>query len=467
MPCIAPGTGRPMRIARRACAYLLPATLACVMMCAPGAQALSSFGLVVSLRPVSGLPASYFKLRARAGQKVNAGQIVLANRTASAMRVTLDPVDAQTTSTLGSAYLLPGARRHRSTRWIRLSRRSVTLGPGRQAAVTIAVAVSRSKPGDYLSGISIEVPQRRLESTPARRISIVSTERYAIGLEVSLPGPRHPLIRFTGARAEREPAGLSFLLLARNPGNVILQGVHGWARVTRGPRLVARATIGPGTFVTNTAIAFPVRALRETPSQGTVYHVTAVMRYRGGVAWLRENVTFGHRAALAQQRYGGPAPPHSAPWWRWPLIAAVALAVCAAALLLLARRRRPRTTSATLKLLERTLLAARARGEPVSITLLAPTSGAVTSREIAAAIRPRLRRADRACHLGHDGLLIVSGGMGWRAADALYADLDEFLAGRPRMGHRAITITNATAERPIGATELLDQVNPRPAAMPA
>jgi hypothetical protein len=139
-----------------------------LMTCAPDAQALRSFGLVVSLYPASGAPANYFKLRARAGQKIDVGQVVLLNRTARRMRVMLDPVDAQTTSTLGSAYLLPGARGHGSTQWIRLSRRRVTLGPGRAVAVTVAVTVSPSAtPGDYLSGISIEAPQRRLESTPA------------------------------------------------------------------------------------------------------------------------------------------------------------------------------------------------------------------------------------------------------------------------------------------------------------
>jgi hypothetical protein len=323
-------------------------TLACVLACAPGAQASSSLGLVVSLRPTSGLSVSYFKLQARAGRQVLAGQIVLANHTARSMRVVLDPVDAQTTSTLGSAYLLPGAREHSSTRWVRLSRRRVTLGANRQAAVTIAVAVSRTaKPGDYLSGISIEVPQRHFTATPAHRISIVSTERYAIGLEVSLPGARHPLIRFTGARVAREPAGLSFLLLAHNPGNVILQGVHGWARIAQGRRLVARVPIGPGTFVTDTAIAFPVRALRETPRQGAVYRITALMRYPGGVARLATNVTFGRQAALAQQRYDGPAASHPATWWRWLLLGAVALAAYTAGLLLMTRRRATRRLGST------------------------------------------------------------------------------------------------------------------------
>lgn len=457
----------------RCASCLLVSALAGVVACMSAAQAHGSFGLVISLNPSSGLPANYFKLRVRAGQDVTAGQIVLTNRTARRMRIVLDPVDAQTTSTLGSAYLLPGTRVHGSTRWIRLARRSVTLGPGREAAVTVDVSVSRSaKPGDYLAGISIEVPQQRSTSSrPARRVSIASTERFAIGLEASLPGARHPLILFTGARAAREPAGLSFLLLAHNPGNVILQGVHGWARITSSPGdhrpVIARARIGPGTFVTNTAIAFPVSAPHQTPSQGAVYNIIAVMRYRGGVAWLRTSVSFGHRAALAQQHYGGPAAPRPARWWLWPLIVAIAFAVCIGALLLLARRRRPLNKSSTLELLERALRAAREHGEPVSITLLVPASQTLTTRKIAAAIRPRLRRADRAGDLGPDGLLIVSGDMGARAAEALRADLHEFLARQPRLSDEAITITSATAEQPTNATELLAHIIPRPAAMSA
>src|SRR5207245_7195126 len=120
------GTELLMGIARRARPCLLALTLACLTASVPDAQAQSSLGLVVSLYPTSGVPASYFKLRARAGQNVNAGQIVLVNRTARRMRVVLDPVDAQTTSTLGSAYLLPGTRRHGSTRCIRLTRRRDT-----------------------------------------------------------------------------------------------------------------------------------------------------------------------------------------------------------------------------------------------------------------------------------------------------------------------------------------------------
>jgi hypothetical protein len=327
---------------------LLGCVAICLAACPPDAQALDSSGLVVSLRPVTGPPISYFKLSVPAGRQVDAGQIVLVNHSAKTMRVVLDPVDAQTTNTLGSAYRLPSASVHGSTRWTRLSRRRVTLGPQGQATVAVAVAVSHTaKPGDYLSAVSIEVPARQFTAIPARRVAIVSTERYAIGLEVTLPGPRHPLLRFTGARVAHEPAGLSFLLLADNPGNVILQGVHGWARITRGSRLVARAAIGPGTFVTNTAIAFPVRAPDEIPSQGFVYHVTALMRYRGGVARLDQNVTFGHRAALAQHLYGGPAPPggSSASWWQWLLLGLLALGIYTACLVLLTRRRAARAES--------------------------------------------------------------------------------------------------------------------------
>jgi hypothetical protein len=316
------------------------------LACASSAQAKGTFGLVVSLRSTSGAPVSYFKLSGRPGQKLMAGAITVTNDTSKRMRVVLDPVDAMTTSTLGSAYMLPGARKDGPTLWTRIARHQAVIGPGRQLVVTVAVAISRkAKPGDYLSGVSIEAPQASVTTSPAHRLSIASVERYAIGLEVSLPGRRHPRLRLLGAWAQREPDGLSFALLARNVGNVILKGVYGWARVTHDGRLVARVKIGPGTFVTNTAIMYPVRALREMPRQGAVYHVTALMRYQGGTARLSTNVTFGHRQAVAQAIYGGPAVPSagSPPWWRWPLIAAVAtISICGLDHLLLARRRRPK-----------------------------------------------------------------------------------------------------------------------------
>jgi hypothetical protein len=464
-----------MRTARYARVGLSCATLAWLTASPTASAAVPAgqFGLVVALRPASGGAASYFKLHARAGQHLTVGRIVLVNDSAQRMRVVLDEVDAQTISTLGSTYLLPGTPMRGSTRWLRLSRRHVTLDPGSQASVTVAAKVSPiAKAGDYLSGVSIEVPSRKFASTPTRGVSILSSERYAIGVELVLPGPRHPLVRFTGARVERQPAGLRFLLLARNSGNSILQDTHGWARITRADRLIAHVSIGPGTFVTGTAIAFPVAAAGQTPTPGTTYQIAALVRYHGGIARLNTTVTFARSAAVEQHRYGGPPVPRPVPWWRsWQALLIAGGAILSAAglalvLLLVARRRRSRTPAAALIQLDRALIAAHQNSEQLSIIVLTLTTGG-SLRQLASAVGPRMRRADNVYELAGDRLLIISPATSERAASALSSDLGEVLATHPGHDPSSIEITTATTDQPISATELLGQLAPPAVPSPA
>ena len=174
-------------------------------------------------------------------------------------------------------------------------------------------------------------------------MSIASVVRYAIGVEVSLPGPRHPLIQFTGAGLERQPAGLAFLLRARNAGNVILKGVHGYVRITRGAHVVVSRAIEAGTFVAGTKIAYPVTAFHENPSEGTRYRISAWLRYPGGIARLNTTVSFGHHAAVLQQQYGGGPQSHggSSLWKRALVLGAVLYGLFTT--FLLWRRRKPRS----------------------------------------------------------------------------------------------------------------------------
>ena len=284
---------------------------------------------------------SYFKLQARPGSVQQAGAIELRNPSAKRLRVVLAAVDGETLSTLGSAYAPPGSRRHGSALWLRLGRRAVTLAPGTRVSVPISVRVPfGARPGDYLSGVSVEALDQRAQTVKRRGVSIASVDRYAIGVEVSLPGPSHPLLQFTGAEVQRQPAGLAFLLLARNNGNVILQGVRGYVRITRAGHTVVSHPIEAGTFVTHTRIAYPVTAFRQTPTQGTRYRISAWMRYPGGIARLNTTVTFGHRQAVIQQQYGGPpATRGGTAWWKIAGVVAVILYGLFTTTLLLLRRR--------------------------------------------------------------------------------------------------------------------------------
>jgi hypothetical protein len=304
----------------------------------------ASPGLAVIPRSTSQLGLSYFRLHAEPGTAVQAGVVELQNPTSRRLRVALSAVDGETLSTLGSGYAPPGSRQHDSTLWLDLGAHAVTLPPATRVKVPVSVLVpSTAQPGDYLSGISIEALDQRPQGLARKGVSIASVERYALGVEVLVPGPRHPLIEFTGASLERQPAGLVFLLRARNAGNVILQSVYGHVRITRDGHTVISRAIEAGTFVTGTRIAYPVTATNQVAAEGTHYRIYAWLNYRDGVARLDTTVTFGHRQALIQGRYthataaahGGTA------WWKLAGVAAVMLYALFTTVLLLRRKQEP------------------------------------------------------------------------------------------------------------------------------
>jgi hypothetical protein len=332
------GRARPPRLPT----LLLASAVACVGWAMTAcATAVAAAGLIIIPHSLAQPGSSYFELQARPGASVRAGTIELRNTTAAAQRVALAPVDGTTLDTLGSTYRPYGSYAHGSTRWLLLERRTVTIPPGAAVAVPVAVRVPRqANAGDYLSGVSIETLDQRAPVAARGGVSIASVIRYAIGVELLLPGPRRPKIRFTGAGLQRRPAGLTFLLDAANPGNVILQGVHGHVLITRAGHTVLSRTITPGTFVAHTAIVYPVPAFNQTPAQGTRYAITAWLRYRGGIAWLRTTVPFGRAAAALQRRYGTSPPVHGGtPWWQLALLIAALLYGLFTTILLLARRR--------------------------------------------------------------------------------------------------------------------------------
>jgi hypothetical protein len=442
--------------------------LATALMSISSAPSAVATGLIVVPRPASGPALSYFKLLLRPGGRGQAGAVELRNPTAQPIKVVLDPVDGQTLDTLGSAYAPPGSAARGAARWLRVGARAVTIAPRRTVVVPIAVAVpAGATPGDYLGGISVEALHQHASSTTRRGVSIASVERYAIGVEVSLPGPRHPAIRFTGAALQRQPAGLIFLLHARNTGNVILQGVHGSVRIARAGHTVVSAPIEAGTFVTNTAISYPVPAFGQTPAQGTLYEVSAWLRYPGGIARMSTTVAFGHREAVIQEQYGGPrAQRAGGAWWKiaGPGGAALLLGgLLGGAFLLRSRRARPLTLLSGVAMLERGLAGTVDDAHPCS-AILVKTMGPdfPSATLVCRGLRPRLRQGDRLCDLGDGRWMIVLPDTGPRAAAAIREDLGEFLARDPGLAVHAPSATCATAERPIGVSEMLDRLDGDP-----
>jgi hypothetical protein len=454
-------------VSSRACSSsakrcLLPA-LTCALASAcftPPAASAAPSGLAVVPHPAAGAPGlSYFKLKGTPGHAVPAGTIELNNTTRRALRVLLVPVDGQTLGTLGSSYASPGSKPHGSTRWLALGARAVTLPPGQGAVVPVQVLVpATARPGDYLAGLSVEAQHQRA-GTAHKGVSIASVVRYAIGVEVSLPGPRHPLIQFTGARLERQPSGLAFLLLARNRGNAILQNVRGAALITRGKRVVARAPLGPGTFVTRSSIEYPILAPRERPSAGTVYRVRAYLRYAGGIARLDTLVRFGRRDARIQQEYskhkaGGAS---GLPGWVAGLLGAFG---CVLAVGAPVRRGRgaPRRARSPLRALDAAAKASREQGTPFGLIVLSTPGSHVATSARSRLLRQRLRHADRLTVLADHRFLVVAPDTDLETARALGEDLRRHLE-RANGDSATVAVEVQEGDPHASAAELLARID--------
>jgi hypothetical protein len=392
---------------------------------APSAAAAPAPAMTVSVHPASGPSSSYFTLSALPGGTARAGTLELDNRRGRRIVVRIDPVRALTASTLGSAYGTVDSAISPQAAWIGLPVRRVVLGTHAKVKLPVTVAVPRgATAGDYLSGISVEAVGQHRERRLRGNIAVSSVQRYAVGVLVDIPGPRSRLIQLTSARIAREPAGLTFYLHARNAGNAVLKNVRGWVLVTRGRRVVARTKIGPGTFVTGTSIDYPVLVPREQPREGASYRVRALMRYRGGVARFDNRVSFGHKAAQAQQDFGGrPLSDGRSgiPIWLVVLAFGAASLVAVVALLLFLRRRRTRGPLVALRALEAAL--ATAEGEPLTLVRIVDIYDWTPARKLAAAVRSRLRPSDALYRLSKYELLVILPGTHADAAEILYSDV--------------------------------------------
>jgi Bacterial protein of unknown function (DUF916) len=272
--------------------------------------------LAVTVQQASGEPVSYLTVQSDAGARSAGGTVFVTNEDKHPVTVDIAPVSAETAANLGSAYALDNEQRRGAATWLRTSIQHVSLAPGESAEVDVAVDVpAQEADGEYLAGVSIEARGQGEGAGKDGEVAIASAQRYVVGVQVDVGSVRTPQLAFAGAEVKREPAGVTFLLEMKNPGNVILQNVEGRVEVERDGRRIASAPIGPGTFVTGTAIEFPVLAENEDPPEGTDYRVRAVARYEGGEATLDEVVTFGHEAAVRQEQFGGrPAAGDGFPW---------------------------------------------------------------------------------------------------------------------------------------------------------
>ena len=435
-------------------ASIVPAIVAGTLACAPGAFAAAAPPMTVTVSSASGDSGNYFQLRAQPGRTTAAGSLNLQNQTGKQIRVLLDPVRGLTASTLGSAYGLHGTKASGPAGWVVLGKRRVTLGPHGQMHVPVSVRVpSSASPGDYLAGIGVQAAGAGSQVQLKGNVAISSVQRYAVGLDTTLPGPRHPSIKLTGIGLDREPAGVTFSIDARNSGNVILQNVHGVATISDGDNTVATRKLGPGTFVTGTSIAYPLLVPSLHPSQGTSYRVQAALQYPGGVARIDKVVQFGQTDAMRQQAYGGPKVNSGGGGNHLILFLLIAAAIAGCLAALEVRRRRS-GEGALRRRLPREIAHARETGEPLSV-ILVPADNNRSTRELASAVRGSLRSRDQLFRLKHSGLMVVSPDTGPEAGEMLAAEFRHQLI---RDGGAAAAVIPITSAAESSAEELLEAV---------
>jgi hypothetical protein len=326
----------------------------------------------------------------------------------------------------------------------------VVLAPHADARVPVSVRVpSSAGPGDYLAGIGVQAGGSANQTQVKGNVAISNVQRYAVGLVTTLPGPRHPHIQLTGVRLSREPAGVTFTILGRNDGNVILQNVKGIATVSDGDDVLARRKLGPGTFVTGTSIAYPLLLASLHPKEGASFRVSAFMRYDGGIARIDKVVSFGAIDAKRQQDYGGPQVDnggggnHLLPF----LLIAAAIAGFLAALEM---RRRRSGERALRRALPREIAHARASGEPLSVIIV--LDGGPT-RKLGSTVRGSLRRSDRLFRLNRTGLMVVAPDTTPEAGEVLAAEIRRQLA---RGGASSAAVVPVTSAAESSAQELLE-----------
>jgi hypothetical protein len=434
-------------------AGIVPVIVAGTLAWATSASAASAPPVAVSVQQSSGVTGNYFKVNGRPGQTSRAGSLKLKNQTGKSITVVLDPVSGLTASTLGSAYGLRGSKASGSATWIVLGQRRVTLGPRAGTRVPVSVSVpSDAGPGDYLAGVGVQSQGPGKVQTEGN-VAIASIERYAVGIETMLPGPRNPQIKLTGVGLNREPAGVTFTIKGRNAGNVILKNVKGSATVSEDSDVVARRTLGPGTFVTDTSIAYPLLVSSLQPSQGTAFRVQAELRYRGGVARIDKVVQFGAIDAKRQQQYGGPQASSGGDDKKKLLLGLLLLLLIGGSLAWLQARRRRKGSGegALLRTLPREIIRARTTDEPLCVILVAVDGGRTGS--LAGAVRASLRPRDQLFSTKNSGLIVISPDTNPDAGEVLAADIRRNVA---RSGNGAATVVPVTSAAQSSAEELLE-----------
>jgi hypothetical protein len=269
--------------------------------------------------------------------------IKIANTNRHPVDVTIEPVDAGTSSSTGTQYEEPGTAKARTARWISVSSPQITLGADKERTLPFTVRIPEgTQPGQYLAAMSASVPKDPAAKRGAKpnqaAMSLQFTFQRVIAVQINVPGPMAPKLVVTGAQPKATPDGVSLGLHIANQGNAFAHG-KGSVRVASTNTDV---NFRIDTFVSGTSIVMPVKWTSEVVP-GT-HKVQVDLQYEDGrrTSWNADIVIAGAAQAALEQALNnlhvtqGGGPP-------WLLILAVILGVffIAGAVTLRRRGRRP------------------------------------------------------------------------------------------------------------------------------
>ena len=311
----------------------------------------------------------YFVYRLEPGGSAR-GSVLLRNTGGEPIAVELAAVDAETAQTGGSAFAPVDAEPAAVARWLSLPERSVTLRPREEKRVGFSLRVPESiEPGHHLAGIAAYVPSTRKGGAAERGegqagASVSVQTRYVIAVQVDVPGARTPSLAIPSVSLSEQPNGTYIGVELRNDGNVFLKPSGSLTLTDPGGKRVLSRPIEMGTFVTGTAVTYPV-PWRGEPNPGKyavgvelAYADGKVARYTGAIeigapapdqAAQRAPAGEGVRPERAAEgvapaaRPAAEAPAAVGPWAIYGVAALLALVAVLLALNLLRGRRRGRS----------------------------------------------------------------------------------------------------------------------------
>jgi hypothetical protein len=280
------------------------------------ALALAAFGAVAapavagsafSITPIGSRP--YFVFNARPGATIS-DQVRIVNVSGTTGTVRLSAVDASTGQTGGIVYLSTAAPRRAVGSWIKLSTRSLLLGPHASTVVPFTVTVpAGTAAGEYVGGLvaaPVVPTATHTGGSGGHHFRVLVIEIAIVAVQLNLPGPAVQRMAITSAGASGRPGYQTIVLGLANTGSTLVKG-HGALSVSgaSGAPLLSQS-FPLDTFLPHTSISYPVYVHGRRLAPGT-YRVRVTVTYGHGAHTTR-SFPLTISAGQVRQTYGSAAP---------------------------------------------------------------------------------------------------------------------------------------------------------------